>query len=207
MTVRVGKRGSAQLGYSRPTRNPLSPIDNPFGYSDEQRPFRLGVFLFLEEHDDYLVCRGYDPNAALEAHTPAAHKTITVAKPSLLMRTPWDGQSAILTVDGIPTAVTYEYSDEVGKRTARATVDGEDIEEIQRITMDYHVGDIIVAVQVKHNATVDGIPRSAAESYDFVPPSARPDITIGQSIDAGGLLRLTWVDLNYSARCWAVSDA
>ncbi|HUS40431.1 MAG TPA: hypothetical protein VMX74_13345, partial [Pirellulales bacterium] len=179
MTVRVGKAGSAQLAYSIPKRKPLAPIDNPFGFSDQKDDFRLGVYQFVEEFDDYIVCRGYDPNANLEVHTPSAPKTINVAKPSLLMRSPWDGKTVRMKVDdglgslSTLTEVTYTYGVEPGTRTAFAEIDGTAIIEYQRITMDYHVGDIIIAVQVKHNAVVDGLPPSAGDAleyeYDLVP--------------------------------------
>ena len=174
-TKRPIERGQARM--------PIRPIENPFPAKSE---FRLGLYHIIAEKDDYLICRGYDPNAKelVAIHTPAAFKTIRVAKPSLLQRTPWDGETVELIVAGGTVEVTFEYDENaVGKRTAKATVEGEAVEEIQRITMDYFKGDTITAVEVRENHAVDG-----------------------SDTDTESGVRLTWVDLNFSGRCWAVSD-
>ena len=41
----------------------------------------------LEEFDDYLTCEGYDPN------TGKYFREVAVAKPYLLRKTPFDGES------------------------------------------------------------------------------------------------------------------
>jgi len=133
--------------------------------------FRLGLFKIEEERDDYLLCRGYDP------HAHHRHKQLLkISKPSLLLKTPWDGQTVTLG----NRDVTFEYID-IGKRIARAIIDDELIEEVQKITMDYFPGDTIVAVQVRTSYDVDGMDVYTEE---------------------GGAL--SWLDLNMSGRCWAV---
>ena len=163
-----------------PQRKPQQPIKNPF--FAEKMEFRLGLYQIIQEKDDYLICQGWNPNAkgTSARFTPSAFQPINVAKPSLLQKTGYHGQTVNLIVDGTPTEVTFNYSSsEVGKRTATA---GE-VTEIQRITMDYFVGDTITAVEVRKNSAVDGC----------------------DTLTETGS-RLTWVDLNFSGRCWAVSS-
>ena len=160
-------------------KKPLQNVNNPFA---EKKEFRLGLYHIVEERHDYLICQGWNPNAkgTSAQYTPSAFQTINVAKPSLLQRTPWNGQPVDLIVGGVATAVTFTYPlTVVGMRIATA---GE-VTEIQRITMDYFVGDTITAVEVRKNSAVDG----------------------GDTLTETGS-RLTWVDLNFSGRCWAVSS-
>lgn len=166
-----------------PPKKPLEPIQNPF---PEKEEFRLGVYQLIEEFDDYLTCKGYDPNAERATrYTRGAHKTIKVAKPALLQRTPWDGQTVNLIVDGVETPVTFQYTG-IGVRTATATIGDEEVSEIQRITMDYIPGDVIVAVEVRKSAAVDGM--------DVYAPGG------------SGQKGLTWLDLNMSGRSWATDE-
>ena len=126
-------------------KKPLQNVNNPFA---EKKEFRLGLYHIVEERHDYLICQGWNPNAkgTSARFTPSAFQPINVAKPSLLQKTGYHGQTVNLIVDGTPTEVTFNYSSsEVGKRTATA---GE-VTEIQRITMDYLVGDTITAVEVR----------------------------------------------------------
>jgi hypothetical protein len=169
-----------ELRKPRKASGPLLPVEkSPFPGTEE---FRLGGYRIIEEKDDYLICKGLDPNAIdpFGQHAPSVIRTIKVVKPSLLQRTPWDGKTVNLIVGGVPTNVTFEYTG-IGVRIARATVDSEEAEEVQRITMDYIPGDTLIAVKIRKNDAVDGV-----DVY-----SAR-----------GG--RLSWVDLNMSGRCWAV---
>lgn len=155
----------------------LQNVNNPFA---EKKEFRLGLYHIVEERHDYLICQGWNPNAkgTSAQYTPSAFQTINVAKPSLLQKTPWHGKTESLIVGGVATPVTFTYS-LVGMRIATA---GE-VTEIQRITMDYFVGDTITAVEVRKNSAVDGC----------------------DTLTETGS-RLTWVDLNFSGRCWAVSS-
>jgi hypothetical protein len=163
-----------------PPKKPLQPTtDNPF---PEKKDFRLGQYRVLEERDDYLLCTGFDPNAKnpFSEVTPSAFRTgslLKVAKPPALQRTVWEATP--VTIDGVE--YTYEYDDaEYGVRTVTGD---DDSEEEQRIDPPYvlptGIGDIIVAVQIRKSAAVDGMEVEDEEGT-----------------------RLRWVDLNVSGRHW-----
>lgn len=187
MPINIGGDDGLPLQQRIRAENPRVAITDPLTLKGE---FRLGIYTIEEEKDDYLICRGFDPNAKHPSSdiTPNAPRMIKVAKPALLLRSIWDGQTVDLIVDGNPTPVTFEYTG-IGVRIARATLvnpttgEEEEVEEVQRITMDYIVGDQIIAVEVRRNSAIDGL-----------------DV----DTESGG--RLSWVDLNMSGRCWAVSD-
>lgn len=206
MTIKVGggngfinvggneKREAVSFG--QPPKKPLPAVENPF---PEKMETRLGLFKILEEKEDYLICKGFDPNA--ERATPitrGAFKKINVAKPPLLQQTRWDGQTVSLIVDGVATDVSFEYVG-VGVRIARATINESIVEEVQRITMDYIVGDSLLCAQVREEGLLDGMGvYSSAGLPGFTLTST------SQNIAGGG--RLTWLDFNVSGRCWAVSE-
>lgn len=171
--VRRIERGQAQ--------SPFRPTENPF---PEMLPFRLGTYEVLEIKDDYLVCKGFDPNSKypFSQYTPSApQKKIKVAKPPLLQRTPWDGES--VEIDSI--TYTYEYSD-AGTRTKTWTdSEGEEQEEEETIEIPYFVGDIVVAVEIRKNDVQDGFEVNETKV----------------KTDDDGII--SWVDLNVSGRHWA----
>jgi len=183
MGIQVGETGEFSGGKRRgvqginivpPKRQkPVRPIEPPF---PEKPEFRLGIYTLIEEKDDYLLCKGFDPNATWGQYTPAVRKTIKVAKPPLLQRTALDGET--VEIGGID--YTYEYSDdELGVRTASWTEYSVAQEEEQRINTPYFVDDLIVAVEIRENAGLDGLDVDSEE---------------------GG--RLSWVDINASGRHW-----
>jgi hypothetical protein len=164
-----------------PPKKPLQPDQNPF---PEKKDFRLGQYRVLEERDDYLLCTGFDPNAKnpFSEVTPSAFRTgslLKIAKPPALQRTIWEAGP----VDIGGTEYTFEYEDdEFGVRTASWTdSNGDDQEEEQRISLPYLVGDILIAVQIRKSAAVDGMEVEDEEGT-----------------------RLRWIDLNVSGRHWAV---
>lgn len=208
MGIKTGTEGGGAFRRRRPApapaqpQKPFRPVENSF---PEKKGFRLGQYRVLEEKDDYLICVGYDPNAKdpLAEITPAAPRTIKVAKPPALQRTPWDG--TVVDLGGVEH--TYEYSnDEHGVRTARwIGDDGVEQDEEQRIDPPYIVTtnedsdddgeadevehQIIVAVEIRKSAAVDG-----TDVRDVERDSE------GNIIDEGG--RLSWMDLNVSGRHW-----
>lgn len=166
-----------------PPKKPLPPVENPNQFP-ENKGFRLGQYRVVEERDDYLICTGYDPNAKNPASevTPTAFRSgslMKVAKPPALQRTMWE--AGPVTIGGVE--YTFEYTG-LGLRTARWTDDlGDEQEEEQGIGIPYTVdgvGDVIVAVQIKKNAAVEGM----------------------EFTDEDGT-RLRWIDLNVSGRHWA----
>jgi hypothetical protein len=172
----IGRRKFTPIEPPTPTE-PLQPIpDSPF---PEKKAFRLGHYKIVEERDDYVICTGYDPNAKdpFAEITPDAFRTIKVAKPPLLQRTTWDGQT--VTIDGVD--YTYDYSDdEFGVRWATWNDDnGKPQAEEQRIDTPYIVDDLLIAVEIRKSAAVDGMVVA----------------------DEDGA-RLRWIDLNSSGRKW-----
>ena len=175
------KRRTRRFVPGQPAK-PFRPTENPF---PEKEEFQFGTYRIIEEKDDYLICEGYDPRAKnpFAEYTPDAIRQLKVAKPPLLLKSPWDGQTVSLIVDGTATPVTFQYTG-TGKRTATAGA----VEEVQRITMDYFVGDSIVAVQIGKNAWQQGMVVN--------------DVKVQDENGAN----LSWVDLNVSGRCWAKTD-
>lgn len=188
-----GGVGSSRKRDKRPpalvkSKKPLRPIEDTF---PRKQALRLGQYRVIEEKDDYLLCTGFDPNAEnpFAEVTPTAFRTgvlMKVAKPWALQRTIWE--QGPVTIGGVE--YTFEYSDdEFGVRTARWTdEDGEEQEEEQRIDIAYTVsaqfeppkqGDLIVAVEIKKNAAVEGMTVTDEEGT-----------------------RLRWMDLNVSGRHW-----
>jgi hypothetical protein len=133
---------------------------------------RVGLFQVLEGgiNYDYILCAGFDP------HTGKYLERVAVAKPFLLQRTPFDGETVTLR----DMQVTYEYLGQEGLRIARAVIDDDEVEELQRITEDYFHTDIL----------------SVARSM------LRRDSATGMTDDEGR--EIEWVDLNFSGRAWAV---
>lgn len=189
MTIKIGTSDEFLRRKLKQERYPGFPYPPTFdvglGHNRElrSRDFRLGMFRILEERDDYLICRGYDPNSSRKLR-----KRIKVAKPTLLQRTPWDGHR--VTVAGKDVTFNYQLETQPGmgrlRRIATATVYGDDgvaeeIVEIQRITMDYLVDDIISATQNRKTSFQDYI-----------------DVRTESGV------RIHWVDVNISGRCWAV---
>jgi len=163
-----------------PQKKPLKPTEkNPFPSDPE---FRFGVFKIEEVKDDYLVCKGFDPRAKFPftEFTPASFAKVEIAKPPLLQRTPWDGET--VTIDGIE--YTYEYTDANNRTKSWTDDDDEDQEEDEEINIPYFDDDILVAVEVRKNQVVDGFKVN--------------DTKVRNSNDA----LLSWVDINASGRCW-----
>jgi hypothetical protein len=176
-----GKERSRALVTPPAQRTKHRPIENQY---PEKEAFRLGTFRVIEEKDDYLICRGYDPNAKhpFSEITPSASITIEVAKPPLLQRTPWDG----VTVEIAGIEYTYEYSDdEFGVRTKRWTDEDDEEQEVEeRIDIPYFVGDWLEAAEVAISPVVDGMVVNDTKTEN----------------ENGALL--TWMDQNVSGRHW-----
>jgi len=180
---RRAKRLRAKRIERTQAKKPFRPTENPF---PEKKEFRLGTYRITEVLDDYLVCEGFDPMAKNPAseYTPSTITHIKVAKPPLLLRTPWDGNSVV--IDG--TTYSYEYS-AAGVRT-KTWEDDEAVEqeEEQEILTPYFEGDLIIAIRASKNTWQDGMVVN--------------DVLVK---DEGGAV-LSWVDLNVSGRHWDVPE-
>ena len=159
---------------------------------------RIVLAYVRDECDDYLICNCYTDDtissadaSAFKSHpAPFDGRDFAVAKPSILQRTPWDGQQVTypgfssLDGDG-EIVVAYSYLD-IGLRTA-SDVNGEIADERQRITPDYFVGDVIC------------IARGRIVSGDWT------GITRSDSLDeAADDSPIEWIDMNCGGRAWAV---
>ena len=178
------KRRTRRFTPGQPAK-PFLPAENPF---PEKGEFRLGTYRVLEVKDDYLVCEGYDPRAKNPAaeYTPSAVRRIKVAKPPLLLKTPWDGSSALIK----NVTYNYEYNTvEMDKRTVTwEDSQGNEHEYEEVIKTPYYEDDLILAVEVSKNSwqnwmEVNGT--KVVDEYDSL---------------------LSWVDLNVSGRHWNTPD-
>lgn len=113
-------RTSAYRGFPQPP-----PFDPSSGHAIPLLPANpLALFAVLEEHDDYLVCKGYEP---LERFF---YNQVAVAKPHLLQRSTFDG----LTING----VTYAYS----SSTVRTATSSEGT-VTQTVSPEYYANEVI----------------------------------------------------------------
>ena len=159
MAISVGETGGLDPAFRKRqvVKNPYSAFRKPPPFDPSKGHYaplpgevdvvRLPVFTVLEEFDDYLVCSGYDP------YEDEQLTEVAVAKPYLLRRSPFDGQ----TIAFRDLTVTYAYSAVKGVRTATAIVDGEVVTETQRITPDYFSGDVILGARVQKGAAEDHV--------------------------------------------------
>jgi hypothetical protein len=110
----------------------------------------LNPFAVISETDDWLVCVPFiQPTGANGEWEPQVYDSgldagnpvqILVAKPYILQRSPWDGQT--VTINGI--AYTYSY----GATGSRVAIIGTSGSVTQNITPSYFPGDIIEGIKV-----------------------------------------------------------
>lgn len=155
-----------------PNRPPLNPVSGHFGALDSEQPALQGLYQIQQEFDDYLLCVGYNPNEG-----GGSMRAVAIGKPWLLLKTPYHGRSQ--TIGGIE--ISYNYTG-IGVREASGLVNDEEVTEVQKITQNYMVGDVITAVPMV---------RGQHRHY-------------GYAGDDGTPLKL--VDANMSARAWAVDQ-
>lgn len=187
MGINAGGRRSDGSGKRKPRRFPRGQVKKPIQPTEENPfpsdpEFRFGVFKVEEIKDDYLVCKGFNPRAKFPftEFTPAAFAKVEIAKPPLLQRTPWDGET--IEIDG--TEYTYNYTDDNTRTKSWTDEDENDQEVEENIDIPYFVDDILVAVEVRKNQVVDGMKVNETKVKN-----------------SNGAL-LSWVDINVSARKW-----
>ena len=155
-----------------PDRPPLDPVSGQFGSLDPEQTRLQGLYQIQEEFDDYLLCVGYNPHEGA-----GSMRTVAIAKPWRLLKTPFHGRTE--TVGGLE--LSYDYTG-IGQREVTATVDGEEVTEVHKITQDYMSGDVISAVPMV---------RGRDRHYGYAGNDGTP---------------LKLVDANMSARAWAVDQ-
>lgn len=189
MAIRVG--GQSDLGppfrKQRIGTNPYRGFSQPAPFDPRTGHYvplvpdpgaRLGLFILLEEKYDYLLCKGYDP------YTSTYLEQVAVAKPFLLQRTAFDGNSITFR----DMTVSYAYSDTIGMRVSSSGEGEDEVTETQRITPDYFANDVLLVARTQFYSEVTGSVQ-----------------------DATGLLdengdEIVWVDLNFSGRAWAQTE-
>jgi hypothetical protein len=177
---RPGRKRQRRIEPGQPVK-PFLPVENPF---PQKSAFELGAFEIIEEKDDYLICKGFDPQTKFpfgQIPPLAVRQKVKIAKPPLLLKTPWDGET--VTIDGID--YTYDYT-AIDERTVTWTDDDGDHEEEQTIDTPYFVGDILIAVEVRRTY----IQRQSGMIVN--------ETKVKDEDDA----YLQWVDLNVSGRHW-----
>jgi hypothetical protein len=153
----------------------------------------LMLFSVIEEFDDFLLCNPfwynfgetpvpvqvYDPNLPHSGPFVLTDARVCVAKPSILQKTMWNGQSVTMNY----IAVVYTYTG-IGVRKASGVIGGVAHTETQYITPSYYPGDIITA---RYGPTQLTAP---------VDPGAPTGST-------GPMADIVWTDNNEGSRMWA----
>lgn len=174
-------------GFRQPaTYNPQTGTFAPLGVPGIKS--RVALMQVLEIHDDYLVCRGFDPE------DNRFYNAVAVAKPYLLQKTPWDGRELTLPEGTLPdTVVTYDYP-EGGNPWRTATYDNGTVEQ-QNISPPWFVGDVIAAVKPRSKlGDTPGTPTIVAETDEL-------DLEWGILYDESNK-PIHWMDLNVGGRTW-----
>ena len=142
---------------------------------------------------NYLLCweRTGGIGDGLSPPPPGGNLTV-VAKPHLLRWENYDYGSLGAAING----VIYEYRSQ-GEREA-SNEDGS-ITEVQLVTPDYYVGEVILAFKRgdlrSETGVKDGDPTAP---LDLIPPGVDPRDFFKRSA--------IWEDANNAGRCWAVHD-
>lgn len=141
MPIYVGGPGGHEPVERRQPPPRYLPFDPNKGHYQPLKPdpFRLGLYTVNEIYDDYVVATGWDPveNAFLT--------NVAIALPYMLQRTPHDQTERDF--DG--SVKFYEYTGTPGRRLVTATINGEEVQELQKITEDYLPGVVISAVRAQ----------------------------------------------------------
>ncbi len=161
-----------------PTAGQYAPIAKP-----APEITRCGLFQVIEDRGDYLLCQGLDPE---HQRTYDQANPVSVAKPYLLMRSPWDGQ--VLTMEGTTFLISYTGKD--SRVLTKGTLSGGVFvpEEgtppvIQSLEPGYFGGDILA---VARSRTLAGDATGLVDEWE------KP---------------VEFVDLNVGARHWNPSGA
>jgi hypothetical protein len=157
---------------------------------------RASTMQVLEEHADYLICRGYDPDVKRLLNR------VAVAKPHALQKTPWDGQAVKFPAEdqdewgesSSTQTVSYEYE---GCWRRTVTMNGNDYR--QEMSPRYFRGEILVAVKVMTRiGETPGMPEREGGGVDrYVGIMYEKDLS-----EDGSRKPIAWVDLNIGGKQW-----
>ncbi len=175
----IRKRRSPAPAFRVPSPfNPMTGDHAPLGRN--VYPTRVAMMQVVEEHDDYLTCRGYDPEAQLFLNE------VSVAKPLVLQKTPWDGKT--YEISSVDVTFTYKYS------TTRMLVYDGGNTITQMFSYPYFVGDVLAVA--KPMTKIGETPGTISES-DCVLLDAEIQIMYDSQEKP-----IAWMDLNVAGRGW-----
>ena len=199
MTIRK-RRSPAPSFRQPPPFNPITGRHAPIGWNADLT--RVALMQVTEEHDDYLLCRGYDHENRVGLNE------VCVAKPLVLQKTPWDGKT--YTIDGVETTFTYDDPEVVGGVSTSRTVEEDGDSSSQTILYPYFVGDILACVkpQTKLGET-QGTPdeESYTAAMDILDVTSKVMYEDEDEVGEGETRKvIAWMDLNVAGRGWASSS-
>jgi len=194
MTIR--KRRSPAPAFRVPAPfNPTQGVHAPLGRNIDLT--RVAMMQVLEDRGDYLLCRGYDPEAEVFLNQ------VSVAKPLVLQTTPWDAKT--YTIDGKEAEFTYNEPEDDGLTISRTIEyswnDGEAHSHTVEQTMSYpyFVGDILAAVKPKTKlGETPGVFDLDLYEEDMELTDLEVEIMCDEDEKP-----IAWMDLNVAGRGWS----
>lgn len=168
---------------------------------------RVQAFQVTGVGNDYVGCRGYDPEA--RRFYDGASYPIYVAKPYLLQKTPWHGRT-VSYGDLWSTRCTYYYETDfgAGDYTYRHTTNLVTKQKFVERCPTYLPGEIILCAKV-HAWVSDGT--TTTNLGDAVPTRTSADTGVywdtarsfvGQTVSGNAV---AWADLNVAGRGWHIA--
>ena len=163
--------------------NPMTGKHAPLGWLPDLT--RVAMMQVLSVQDDYLICRGYDPEARLFLNL------VAVGKPLLLQKTPWDGKT--YSISGEDVTFTYEDDD-----TRTLDYSGGDTVR-QTMSYPYFVGELLGTAKP---VTTLGNTAGTLVGDNCVLTDATAQILYDSSGNP-----IAWLDLNVGGRGWVEGQA
>ena len=170
--------------------NPMTGERNPQGPPAVDMT-RLAIMQIISSDDDYLTCRGLDPDVG-----KFFEGDVLVAKPWLLQKTPWDAREVTYPGD----VVTHTYTTAEAREAA---YDGGPTSQ-QTIEPPYFVGDLIVAAKpMTRIGETPGMPDP--DDSPTVDELDRNIIIMTNGLSGDDLRHIAWMDTNAAGRRWTGS--
>lgn len=162
--------------------NPMTGKYSPLSRLAEK--MHVAVLKVTAIHDDYLTCKGFLPD------TCKFFKSVNVAKPHALQKTPWDGA----TVTFPDYDREYAYTDD---NTRTVTIDpggANEREVVETVNQPYFVDDLLICAKpMTHIGETPGVP---------VETESKPGDYLDIMWDEDGK-PISWIDLNVAGRAWS----